>query len=125
MSPDTTYCLFVQKRSTIKIVPEDIIVITGSKQTYLFTLKPAVSLVSLEELESVTDKPSPVESDDSATKSEVERDSETSDLPHGDRLSWVAQTRNAVLRITISHSSRFPTSRSLNSVRLSPTFFVP
>jgi hypothetical protein len=45
------------KRSTIGIVPEDVLVVAGGKTPYKVALKPAVSLVSLEELESVTDKP--------------------------------------------------------------------
>jgi hypothetical protein len=79
MNPDTTYCLVVQKRSTIKIVPEDIIVITGSKKNILVHVETSSLPCSLDEWESAADKPSPVESDESATKSEVEIDPETSD----------------------------------------------
>jgi hypothetical protein len=64
MNPDTSYCLFVQKRSTIGIVPEDTLIVSGGKKTYRVSLKPAVSLVSLEELESVTDKPGVVSGDE-------------------------------------------------------------
>jgi hypothetical protein len=57
MNPDSSHCLFVQKRATIGIVPEDVLVVAGGKKTYQVALKPAVSLVSLEELETVTDSP--------------------------------------------------------------------
>jgi hypothetical protein len=48
MNPDASYCLFVQKRSTVGIVPEDVIIVSGGRKTYRVALRPAVSLVSLE-----------------------------------------------------------------------------
>lgn len=61
MIPDSSQCIFIQKKSNIGIVPEDKMIISGGKKTYNVALKPAVSLVSLEELESVAsaqDEPS-------------------------------------------------------------------
>jgi hypothetical protein len=58
LNPDSTYCLFVQKRPAVGIVSEDVLIVSGGKKMYQVALKPAVSLVSLEELESVTDSPS-------------------------------------------------------------------
>jgi hypothetical protein len=83
MNPDTSHFLFVQKRPTVGIAPEAEIVISGGTKTYHVALKPAVSLVSLEELEAVADKR---ETDDSAVPSFSASDVEE---PHQDRRSRI------------------------------------
>lgn len=55
MIPDSSCCFYVQKKASVGIVPEDRMLITGGKKPYTVALKPAVSLVSIEELESVAD----------------------------------------------------------------------
>lgn len=50
-----TYCIFIQKNSKIGIVPEDVLLIETKQKNFKVVLKPAVSLVSLEELEAATD----------------------------------------------------------------------
>jgi hypothetical protein len=116
MNPDTSHCLFVQKRSTVGIVPEDVIVVSGGKKTYRVALKPAVSLVSLEELEAVADRQP---SDDSAAASFSRGDfpeephqtrrppAEAADLPRGDVPEEPHQNRR----------SRIPTSEPAKRIR--------
>jgi hypothetical protein len=53
IGPSSDYFLFVQKKSTIGIVPEDALVVTGGIKNYKVALRPAVSMVSMQELESV------------------------------------------------------------------------
>ena len=56
MSAESSYCLFVQKKASVGIVPEDSLSVTGGKKPYRIALKPAVSLVSMQELESVASR---------------------------------------------------------------------
>lgn len=67
MIPDSSCCFFVQKKANVGIVPEDKMMVTGGKKPYSVVLKPAVSLVSIEELESAAD--ASVASDNLSVKS--------------------------------------------------------
>lgn len=67
MIPDSSCCFFVQKKANVGIVPEDKMMVTGGKKPYCVVLKPAVSLVSIEELESAAD--TSVASDNQSVKS--------------------------------------------------------
>lgn len=67
MIPDSSCCFFVQKKANVGIVPEDKMMVTGGKKPYCVVLKPAVSLVSIEELENAAD--ASVASDNQSVKS--------------------------------------------------------
>ena len=56
MTAESSSCLFVQKKASVGIVPEDSLSVTGGKKPYRVALKPAVSLVSMQELESVASR---------------------------------------------------------------------
>jgi hypothetical protein len=53
LGPSSDYFLFIQKKPTVGIVPEDVLIVTGGIKNYKIALRPAVSMVSMQELESV------------------------------------------------------------------------
>ncbi|KAH0791492.1 hypothetical protein GPJ56_004603 [Histomonas meleagridis] len=53
MIPNSSEYFFIQKKSNVSIVPEDQIVISSGNKIHTIKLKPTVSMISLDDLESV------------------------------------------------------------------------
>ena len=78
MAAESSYIMFVQKKANVGIVPEDKFMVTGGKKPYTISLKPAVSMVSMEELENAAGNPDmsdfPLQADDDNMPSQDERE---------------------------------------------------